>query len=380
MLYTAASLDEREGEVLAQIDDAKKKLRWQLNEPKRWNGSLRRLSFARNIQGSNSIEGYEAQLDDAAAVVSGEEPLDADEETRLALAGYCDAMTYVLQLSDDPQFTYTEQLLKSLHFMMTSYAMKNRPGRWRTGTVYVQREEDGEIVYEGADVDLVPELMSELVAALNESADDHPIVCGAMAHLNLVMVHPFRDGNGRMARCLQSLVLARNGVLSPVFMSVEEYLGRNTPAYYDVLASVGKGAWNPGNDPNPWIRFMLTAHLRQAQTLITRVRESERLWVELDSLAAKRGLPERAVTALYDAAFGMRVRNGTYRAFLDESGEEISEQTASADLRRMVEADLLQPWGEKRGRHYVASQELRDIMMKIRADRQAKDRSDPFAN
>jgi Fic family protein len=49
-----------------------------------------------------------------------------------------------------------------------------------------------------------------------------------MAHLNLVMIHPFRDGNGRMARCLQSVVLAREGVLSPVFMSVEEYLGRNT--------------------------------------------------------------------------------------------------------------------------------------------------------
>lgn len=45
-------------------------------------------------------------------------------------------------------------------------------------------------------------------------------------------------GNGSMARCPQSLVLARNGVLSPVFMSVEEYLGQHTQAYYDVLAKV----------------------------------------------------------------------------------------------------------------------------------------------
>jgi hypothetical protein len=53
--------------------------------------------MAKAIQGSNSIEGFKATLDDAAAVEVGEQPLDADEETRLALEGYRNAMTYVLQ-------------------------------------------------------------------------------------------------------------------------------------------------------------------------------------------------------------------------------------------------------------------------------------------
>src|SRR5947199_4598904 len=89
-----------------------------LYEPRRWYGSLRRLSFARAIQGSNSIEGFDAALDDAAAVALGEEPLNADHETRLALKGYRDAMTYVLQLSAETDFAYSGQLLKSLPFMM----------------------------------------------------------------------------------------------------------------------------------------------------------------------------------------------------------------------------------------------------------------------
>jgi Fic family protein len=93
-----------------------------------------------------------------------------------------------------------------------------------------------------------------------------------MAHLNLVMIHPFRDGNGHMARCLQSLVLVRGGVFSPVFMSVEDYLGRNTHAYYDILAAVGKGSWQPAGDTRPWLRFMLTAHLRQATTMLRRIK------------------------------------------------------------------------------------------------------------
>lgn len=66
-----------------------------------------------------------------------------------------------------------------------------------------------------------------------------------MAHLNLVMIHPFSDGNGRMARCLQTLVLAREGILEPEFSSIEEYLGRNTQDYYSVLAETSEGSWHP---------------------------------------------------------------------------------------------------------------------------------------
>ena len=79
----------------------------QTYEPRRWFGSMRRLSLARAIQGSNTIEGFEATLDDAAAVALGEELLDAGEETRLALAGYRNAMTYVLQLVDEKDFDYS---------------------------------------------------------------------------------------------------------------------------------------------------------------------------------------------------------------------------------------------------------------------------------
>src|SRR3984957_12563535 len=315
MLFTAAPLDDREQQVLGEVAELKQRLRHQLHEPRRWYGSLRRLSIARAIQGSNSIEGFDAKLDDAAAVAVGEEPLDASQETRLALEGYRRAMTYVLQLAteEDSDFTYSSQLLKSLHFMMTDYDLANRPGRWRAGAIYVRKEETEEIVYEGPDIDQVPGLIEELVDSLNAPCEERLVKAG-MAHLNLAMIHPFRDGNGRMARCLQSLVLARGKILAPVFMSIEEYLGRNTQAYYDVLAEVGGGSWQPGNDARPWLRFILTAHLRQARTMLVRIRETERLWVDLERLAERLGLHERVLPLLHDAAMGLRVRNATYRA------------------------------------------------------------------
>ena len=378
MLFALPVLDEREDAVLAQIEDLRAGLRLQLHEPRRWQGSLRRLSYARNVQGSNSIEGYDAALDDAAAIALGEEPLDAGTETRLALEGYRRAMDYVLQLAQEPPVEHSEQLLKSLHFMMTGYNLKNRPGRWRAGAVYVRNDDTGEIVYEGAPVEDVPGLMKELVEQLRTDGDCHPVLRAAMAHLNLVMIHPFRDGNGRMARCLQSLVLAGNGTLSPVFMSIEEYLGRNTSAYYDVLSSVGAESWQPQRDARPWVRFSLTAHVRQARTLQRRVRESERMWEELERLASRHGLPDRMIYTLFDAAIGFRVRNATHRALAGQE-EEISEQTASRDLKQAVEAGLLVPRGEKRGRHYVRSEALWGLRRRILEARSPTDLADPFA-
>jgi Fic family protein len=379
MLFQTPELVEAELAVLSEIDGLIVKLRFQLHEPSRWVGSLRRLSFARAIQGSNTIEGYTVTLDDAVAVAAGEEPTDTDTETKMALKGYSDAMTYVLQLSNDPDFQYSEQLIKSLHFMMMSYDLSKSPGLYRPGTVFVYNSDSGEVVHEGAPVDFVPALVYELVEGLNKDNETRAMIRGAMSHLNLAMIHPFRDGNGRMARALQSLVLAREGFLSPVFVSIEEYLGRNTQAYYDVLAEVGQGSWSPENDARPWIRFSLTAHLQQARTMLRRVRESERLWTELERIAEQEGLAERTVVVMSDAAIGLRVRNNTYRAAIEDF-EGISDATASRDLGKLVDADLLESHGEKRGRYYMRSQRLAAVWHDIVETRGPKDDRDPFAD
>jgi Fic family protein len=376
VLFETPELQQVEIHTLGEIEELKKGLTTRLRAPSRWFGSLRRAEFARAVQGSNSIEGFEAAIEDVAAIDLGQEPLDLNEETRLAIKGYRDAMTYVLQLADDADFAYSEQLLKSLHFIMTSYDLKSRPGLWRAGLIFVRNDAEGEIVYEGPDVANVPRLISELVNDLNADIQSPQIVRAAMAHLNLVLVHPFRDGNGRMARCLQTLVLAREGVLVPSFCSIEEYLGRNTQQYYDILADVGGGSWRPERDARPWIRFTMTAHLRQIRTLVRRVKEGERLWGDLEQVAAKRGLPERSISALWDAAMGFKVRNATYRAGSDE---DLTEQSAGRDLRQMADLKLLIAHGEKRGRYYVAGSLLRKMRQVVIESRDQRDDSDPFA-
>lgn len=377
MVFATPDLHEDECDVLDLIAELRDELHSRVAEPNRWLGSLRKMAFARAVQGSNSIEGYDASLDDVVAAVEGEPTLNADEETQLALAGYRDAMTYVLQIAGDEALKVDEGLLKSLHFMMVKHDLRKNPGQWRRGSVYVV-DHEGKTVYEGPSSDDVPPLIAEMLDELRR--DESPVlVKAAMAHLNLALIHPYGDGNGRMARCLQTLVLARDRVLAPVFSSVEEFLGRNTQAYYVVLGKVGGGSWNPDRDARPWIRFCLRAHFLQIRTLQQRRVEAEELWNGCVKLTEGSGLHERCAAALVDTAYGLRIRRGSYQsAGLAMTGEEISNQSASRDLMRMVDLGLLRTVGERRARYYLAGDEPQALREAIRDKRPPRETEDPF--
>jgi Fic family protein len=370
MIYETPDLDAAEAAALERIEDLKRQLRHRVAEPRRWVGSVRRVLSARAIRGSNSIEGFDVSVEDALAAVAGEEPVEAPERDWLAVLGYRRAMTYVLQLAHDQHFEYSSSLIRSLHFMMTEYTLDAGPGLWRPGPIWVRNDATGEMVYEGPEGDEVPGLIEELVDQLKANEDVAPIVRGGMAHLNLAMIHPFRDGNGRMARCLQTLVLAREQILSPEWMSIEEFLGANTQAYYDILAEVGKGAWHPSGDARPWVRFCLRAHYIQAASVLRRVRESERIWVAVDELREAGGLPERVVSSLFDAATGLRIRNASHRKNVELNELiEISHQVATNDLAAMVRAGLIAQQGTKRGAYYVATDSLVAVREEVRSSR-----------
>ena len=301
--------------------------------------------------------------------VDAEEPFDAKSETWAAVVGYRQAMTYVLQLVKRPQFAYSTESIRALHYMMVQQDLSKLPGNWRPGPIAVFDERKNELVYEGPDPDLVPPLMEELAQQLNADTEASPLVSAAMAHLNLAMIHPFKDGNGRMARCLQTLVLARRLTqIDPNFVSIEEYLGRNTQQYCDVLLDVGKGRWSPEGDAKRWVHFCLTAHYIQATTIKRRLRVIHRVWEELEIEAKKRALPERVIPALAEAAWGLRIRNAGYRKAAD-----VSSQVASRDLTNLVNIGLLQMKGRGRGAFYIASDPLRTIYSRCSGPKRVED-------
>jgi Fic family protein len=370
MIFREPHLTADDHAVIALLDRQKTRLRHLTQSaPRRWSGSLRRLSFARAMQGSNSIEGYHATLDNSVSAVDNEPPLDPKDETTLALFGYRDALTYIMQAAKDPFFELNKQFLKSLHFMMISYDMTKNPGQYRPGFIQVVNEKLGNVVYAAPEVDAVDELVGELVAYLKNEKTEAPVqVRAAMAHLNLTMIHPFSDGNGRMARAIQTFVLAREGILDPVFASIEEWLGANTDQYYAALAEVGQGKWNPQRDTLPWLRFCLKAHYQQAATIIRRNDEYALLFDVIEKIANTRKLNGRAITPLFEAALGLRLTNARYVSLA-----ETEAHSATRDLKLLVDANLLIAEGEKRGRYYRRSTELAQARASARLSKKSED-------
>ncbi|MGC3992616.1 MAG: Fic family protein [Propionicimonas sp.] len=369
-LFEAPQLAADDVVVIEEIHSIRDQLASVLRPPKRWTGGLRRTSQARAIQGSNSIEGYTITEQDAAAAVEDEPPLSADERTWAEIVAYRRVLTYVVSFGAEPGFEIDESSIRSMHFMLLEHELSKSPGRYRTGSIYVQDEANRRTMYEGPEPAVVPDLMRELAASLS-SRDGEAMVRAAMAHLNLVMIHPFRDGNGRMARALQTMVLAQDQVLEPTFSSIEEWLGHNTQHYYNVLAATGGGAWHPDRSTRLWVKFNLRAHHMQAQTLRRRVAEAESQWTLIDSLISQHGLPDRAGDAIFDALLGLRITRPSY-----VKRSEVEDRTATRDLARLVELGLLEPHGQTRARYYTAGALLREQMQKLRDQRVAL--KDPY--
>ncbi len=178
-------------------------------------------------------------------------------------------------------------------------------------------------------------------------------VRAAMAHLHVTSVHPFRDGNGRVARIVQSLVLAREGLGSPEFFSIEEYLGAHTQGYYAALRETQAGGYNPDRDATGWVKFCLEAHIAQARQRLAQIAKAAARWERLETLVEERNWPDRLIIALEQSLIGGTDR----RRYGDEAG--ISAPTASADFRRLVDAGLVDQQGRGRSTSYVATDRLR---------------------
>lgn len=354
MIFSTPELGPDLAERLAKLDE----LRGRLGErtggvPMPWLGQVRRHVKAAAARSSVSIEGYEVSEADSVALAGGEHSDDGDEAQH-ALASYARAMDHVGVMAEDPAFIWSERAILDLHFDACLFQRDRRPGRWRDGPISVTSPNGGPPEYVGPPAEQVAGLMGEVVEWLEHGdLDAHVVVRAAMAHLNVISVHPFGDGNGRVSRIVQSLVLARAGLLTPELGSIEEYLGHNTASYYRALRETQGGSYQPQRDASGWIAFCLDAHIAQAEKRLEQIEQAAVRWALLEALVEERGWPERLVIALEQSLF----EGASRTAYSSEA--DVSSVTAGSDLRRLVDAGLVVREGRTRNTRYVASEPLR---------------------
>ena len=360
MLFAFPSITKPLARQLSELDRLRAELGNRAGAAGPWLGPLRRQMRASSARSSIAIEGFRVPAEEAAIALATGARADHEDEDRMALSCYAHAMDHVGVMAADPVFRWLDRVILDLHFDACSFQRERDPGRYRRGGIEVTGLGAGPPAYVGPPHGEVPDLVDEVVDWLEHGdLDAHVVLRAAMAHLHVVSVHPFRDGNGRISRVVQSLVLARGGVLAPELGSIEEYLARNTDAYYATLRKVQGGSYKPARDASPWVRFCVQAHIDQAGRRLDQIAQARARWSHLEALVERRGWPDRLVVALEQSLF-QGVDRASYAA---EAG--VSAPTASTDFRRLVDAGLVVQRGRGRTTRYVAAEALRDDVRRL---------------
>lgn len=203
---------------------------------------LRRINRIRTIQGSLAIEGNTLSLEQITAILEGRRviaPPREIQEARNAIKAY--------DLFTQWQPAVEEDLLAAHGIIMSG--LIDAPGRYRGGGVGVMAGQ--EVIHMAPPADRVPSLMHDLMRWL-ATTTDHPLIASSVFHYEFEFIHPFEDGNGRMGRLWQTLILT---LWNPLFahIPVESMVFEHQAEYYDALRQS-----TDQTDSAPFIEFMLT--------------------------------------------------------------------------------------------------------------------------
>ncbi|MBI2049615.1 Fic family protein [Candidatus Roizmanbacteria bacterium] len=202
---------------------------------------FRQDALIRTVHYGTHIEGNQLNLDQAEKVLIGQEVVARERDIQEVI-NYRKAM----KLIDDLGFKIKdlridEDTIKKLHRITVDKIMPaEKCGEYRKTQVVVKNNKTLEVSFRPPRAEAISSQISDLIAFANSPQDQdlHPILKSGIVHYELVRIHPFLDGNGRVARALSTLILFLEGYDIKKFFSLEEYFDSSGAEYYKALQSV----------------------------------------------------------------------------------------------------------------------------------------------
>jgi Fic family protein len=314
---------------------------------------LRRRAWVRTIHGTARIEGNTASDIEVEALLRGEGATKVSDREAREIIGTRDALTLADELAAG-RATPDEGILRELHRrVLWNQSPLLAPGEYRRGENRVL-DARGNPVFDTPPSGVVAELMRQLSAWLAVAAGRHaPPVIAALAHLELVAIHPFNDGNGRTARALARLILVRDGYALGGLVSLDAQLDLDRPAYFEAIRNAIGRTYEPGYDASPFVRYFVESITRSADHVLARLRGLGEVMIEIRRAIADGSLPPGMIDGLAFAWVNRSLRAGDY---IRRTGR--SPQSTTRDLAIAVRGGWLRPTGERRGRYYVVGPRL----------------------
>ncbi|MGH6901677.1 MAG: Fic family protein [Geminicoccaceae bacterium] len=222
--------------------------------------NLRQVAIIESTESSNRLEGVTAPRSAIERLVlRGEEPRP-ENRSEAEIAGYRSVLSLIHERHEHREFT--PNLLRQLHRDLFKFA-GGRAGDWKTtDNVISEKREDGStfVRFEPTPAWQTPEAMATLhrdfVAAGETDID--ALILIALYILDFLCIHPFSDGNGRMARLITVLLLYREDYEVGRYISIERLIESTRESYYDILYRSSQGWHECKHDPTPWVAYLLS--------------------------------------------------------------------------------------------------------------------------
>ncbi len=217
-------------------------------------------ALVRSVHFGTHIEGNELNLSQAERVILGQQVVARERDIQEVI-NYRKVMEQigewgkpVKEKDKKEKMEVTEELIKKMHAATVDKILPHETsGVYRKTQVVIKNSKTGEVTFRPPLPLAVSYQVTDLVDYINNTnkEDMHPVLKSGTVHYELVRIHPFIDGNGRVARALSTLILFSEGYDIRKFFSLEEYFDSDAARYYEALQSVEK---NDGNLTS-WLEY-----------------------------------------------------------------------------------------------------------------------------
>ena len=221
--------------------------------------NLRQVALIQSTESSNRLEGVIAEDKRLRALV--EEKVKPTNRSEAEIAGYRDVLNTIHQSHEHMPFT--ERVVLQLHRDLMKYAGEDG-GTWKaTQNEIIEESPDG--TKRVRFIPVAPRLTAEAMRTLHaryieleKAGGLEPLLLIPLYVLDLLCIHPFRDGNGRMARLITLLLLYHHGYEVGRYVSLERIIEQTKESYYDTLYHSSQD-WHEGrHDVLPWTEYFLS--------------------------------------------------------------------------------------------------------------------------
>ncbi len=291
---------------------------------------LRKINRLRSIQSSLAIENNSLSIDEVADIINGRTVLGAPNEIQEVKNAYT-AYEHLLEYNP-----YTVGDFLKAHEYMTGDLVESA-GRFRSKGVGVWAGD--KLVHAGAKADFVPRLIADLLEWASAS-DMHPLIKSSIIHFEIEFIHPFADGNGRIGRLWQTLILSYWNELF-AWLPIETIVYENQQNYYNALQVAGQSA-----DSGIFIEFMLSAIYQALEELP--VHKVTDIFPDIDTDKFSKSELE-----FIEAIVGYIEKHGEITNYRAQVLTNLSAESVKKYLAVLVKAGLFDATGKNKGRKYI---------------------------